>query len=190
MGEVASNSGNEEQNNLGEALGSPRPALVGSSITRHWFGVLTTDNIDQVAALVREILAGRFAIAEASYCDSNYADLRLISADCELDSQWTSNPEREPVRVFKDDGHPWFSFSAGGFVWGFHARADGQKDHDDYHYPYFSFEYNKFTVTHRAPAGKGYLHKRAFGAHQKSENAQAASALSGELTVSKDSKAS
>lgn len=134
-------------------------------ITNHWFGVLTIKNIEAVAEQVRQILARRFAIAEASYCDSKNADLRLISANSQTDSQWTSAPHDKQVRVFYDGDHVWFGFSAGGFLWTFTARPDDKQDHEDYRYPYFVFERDKFTVTNRAPAGKGYLHKRAFGAH-------------------------
>lgn len=137
-------------------------------INRHWFGVLTNENIAGVVAVVREMLKGRFAIAEAEYCDSQHAGLRLISADCAIDSRWTSEPAAEPVRLFEsEDGRKWFGFSAGGYFWTFNAQPDPTKDHEDYRYPYFSFEHDKFTVTHRAPAGKGYLHKRAFGAHRE-----------------------
>jgi hypothetical protein len=142
---------------------------MGQEINRRWFGVLRANNIDEVAEVIREILAGRFAIAEASYCDSANADLRLITADCQIDSRWTSDPSQEPVRVFRDDERAWIGFSAGGYFWSFGARMDDGLDHDDYRYPYFSFEYDKFTVTQRAPAGKGYLHKRAFGAHRNGE---------------------
>ena len=135
-------------------------------INNHWFGVLTAENIDAVAAQVGEIVKGRFAIAEARYCDSVEARLEMISADCETNSEWTSHPTREPVRVFRPDSGPWFGFSAAGYLWMFHAREDNKQDHEDYRYPYFSFEYDKFTVTQRAPAGQGYLHKRAFGAHR------------------------
>lgn len=137
-----------------------------TEINNRWFGVLTTANVDAVAAQVREILSGRIAIAEASYCDSQNANLRLISADCRTDSRWTSAPHDQQVRVFRDGDHVWFGFSAGGYLWSFTARPDGKQDHADYRYPYFVFEYDKFTVTDRAPAGKGYLHKRAFGAHR------------------------
>lgn len=141
-------------------------------ISDRWFGVLTNDNIEGVVAVVREILKGRFAIAEALNCDSEYTTLRLISADCGTDSQWTSEPYREQVRLFTDaeDGRKWFGFSAGGYLWMFTAQPDTTKDHEDYRYPYFSFEYDKFTVTERAPAGKGCLHKRAFGAHREKES--------------------
>lgn len=135
-------------------------------ISNHWFGALTIDNIDSVAEVVRGILNSQFAIAEASYCDSEHADLRLISASTQVNSEWTTEPAREAVRVFRDNGNAWFGFSAGGYLWAFHARDDGERDHDDYRYPYFVFEHSKFTVTQRAPAGKGYLHKRAFGAHR------------------------
>lgn len=142
-------------------------------IDRRWFGVLTNENIEGVVAVVREIVKGRFCIAEAEYCDSSNANLRLISPDCATDSRWTSTPEKEQVRLFtEDDGRKWFGFSAGGYFWSFNARADGRPDHEDYRYPYFVFEYDKFTVTQRAPAGKGYLHKRAFGAH-RTENRSA-----------------
>ena len=135
-------------------------------INKRWFGVLTSSNLEQVAGVIREILAGRFAIAEASYCDSGNADLRFISPDCMIDSRWTSSPAQEPVRVFRDDNNAWIGFSAGGYFWSFNARMGDKQDHDDYRYPYFLFEHDKFTVTQRAPAGKGYLHKRAFGAHR------------------------
>ena len=139
-------------------------------INNRWFGVLTDDNIEAVVVVVREILKGRLAIAEALYCDGVHADLRLISADCEIDSRWTSQPYNEAVRLFTaEDGRKWFGFSAGGYLWTFSAQPDASKDHEDYHYPYFSFEYDKFTVIHRAPAGKGYLHKRVFGAHRPAE---------------------
>jgi len=139
-------------------------------INRRWFGVLNLENLDAVAEVMRKILAGRIAIAEASYVDSGHAQLRLISADCQIDSRWTSEPSKESVRVFRgEDGHAWIGFSAGGFFWSFTARPDNGSEHDDYRYPFFSFEYNKFTVTDRAPAGKGYLHQRAFGAHEKTK---------------------
>ena len=135
-------------------------------IDSRWYGVLTAENIDAVAAQVREIVKGRFSIAEARYCDGGEAQLELISADCETNSEWTSNPTREGVRVFRDEGAPWFGFSAGGYLWTFTAREDNKQDHENYRYPYFSFQHDKFTVTQYAPAGKGYLHKRAFGAHR------------------------
>lgn len=137
-------------------------------VNNRWFGTITPENIDQVASVVRQILKGRFCIAEALYCDSKHADLRLISPDCKLDSQWTTTPTREAVRVFPPtnrDDRWWFGFSAGGYLWGFHARPDNDAwNHDDYRYPYFSFEGDRFTVTGRAPAGEEYLHKRVFGA--------------------------
>jgi hypothetical protein len=134
-------------------------------INERWFGVLTAENIDAVAEVMRRILRGRIAIAEALYVDSSHAQLRLISADCELNSEWTSEPRNEPVRVFRDVDHVWLGFSAGGYLWTFSARMDNAQEHDDYRYPQFSFEHNKFIVTDRAPAGKGHLHQRAFGAH-------------------------
>lgn len=141
---------------------------MSTNITNCWFGTITPQNIEQVATIVREILKERFCIAEALYCDSKHADLRLISPDCKLDSQWTTEPSRKGVRVFPpndDDDRWWFGFSAGGYLWSFGARADNDAwNHDDYRYPYFHFEGDRFTVTDRAPAGEGYLHKRVFGA--------------------------
>lgn len=134
-------------------------------VNHRYYGTLTPENIEHVAAVVRDILKDRFCIAEAMYCDSEHADLRLISADCGTDSRWTSAPHDEQVRVFRDEDHVWFGFSAGGYLWTFSARLDEQQDHENYRYPYFVFEGDKFTVTQYAPAGKGCLHKRAFGAH-------------------------
>lgn len=139
------------------------------TIDTRWFGTLTAENIEQVAAVVGEILKGRFAIAEAAYCDQN-ADLKLISGDCSIDSQWTSAPTREPVRVFPPETEgaaPWFGFSAGGFLWMFTARNDGGRDHDNYTHPYFSFDHDKFVVTVRSPAK--LLFKRGFMAHHERE---------------------
>lgn len=145
-----------------------------NTINNRWFGVLTPKTMDGIAAVVRDILKGRFCIAEALYCDSPHTDLRLISADCRLDSRWTSAPETESVRVFpegeEEHAHPWFGFSAGGYLWGFHPRPDDKQDHENFRYPYFNFEGDKFTVTERAPAG--HLHQRVFGAHrEKAEEA-------------------
>lgn len=141
------------------------------AVNDRWYGVLTASNIDSVAEVVRGILKDRFCIAEALYCDSQHADLRLISPDCSIDSRWTSSPVDEPVRVFKDNGDYWIGFSASGYLWMFTARMDNVPEHEDYRYPYFVFGGDRFVVTERAPAGQGYLHKRAFGAIGERETA-------------------
>lgn len=135
-------------------------------INGNWFGILNASNVEQVAEVVRRMIVGKhIAIAEARFCDGHEAHLDLIAADCEIDSRWATEPVLEPVRVFKQPGMLSIGFSAGGYSWVFRGRQDDGHDHEDYYYAYFKFEHNKFTVTERAPAGKGYLHKRVFGAH-------------------------
>lgn len=130
-----------------------------------WCGTLNDGNIDAIAQAIRDRLQGkRFSIASCQYADSGRAYPELTT-DCVFNSSWTTVPAKEPVRVFtsEDDGRKYFGFSAGGYCWMWHSHLKAEQlDHEDYKHAWFKFDYDGFTVTQYAPAGKGHLHIHIF----------------------------
>lgn len=132
-------------------------------------GVLNKTNAYRVRDMLMSLLVGNsIVIAEALRCDSNNAELRLVAVDCFINSEWTTAPVEEPVRLTSSDSSITLMFSAGGYLWMFDGRPDDGADADDYRYAYFAFDRDRVEIVERAPAGKGALHKRVFAVRDES----------------------
>ncbi len=124
-------------------------------VERNFCGTLTVDNIEGVAERMRLLLPGLFAVVSVRYVDSGNSQL-YVDTDCRFNSEWTDGTP-EMVRVFRcEEGRDALSFSAGGYLYTFHAAPTD--DHEDFRYCYVSFEDNTVRFKERAPAGHLHLH--------------------------------
>lgn len=126
---------------------------------RNWYGELTEENIERVAELIRERLAGKhFSIASSSATNRPAPRLELKTG-CKFEPSWTDG-SKEPVRVMpvqpadwsKEPPARWLAFSAGHYFWMFFPRESTR----------FSFDYDGFEVEFSEPCGD--LHKHYFRA--------------------------
>lgn len=120
----------------------------------HWYGMLTIDNIQQVTNLLLQLLDGRrYTFVAANEFFRFKPEVRTgqrlnhkgatsgkaISAYCD---------EKEtPPR------HAGFNVVDTYGVWGCSTNLVENRYDSEFNNPYFVFEYNKVTITHRAPAG-------------------------------------
>jgi hypothetical protein len=119
-----------------------------------WCGVVTTENVEQVAEQIRQLFEGRtFSIAAMMYADSRAPELRL-DTNCVIEKVCWTDGGKDRVRVF-DFG---ISFSTGGYSWSLRPAPAGTTDSQNFYWVWLSFERDLMTFRQRAPAGHLHCH--------------------------------
>jgi uncharacterized protein YoaH (UPF0181 family) len=124
--------------------------MVEKEINLNWNGMLTVENIEQVAEVLRQLLKGKKFTFVACHEDNNFIpkartcqELRSINGD-------------DPISVYYDKESKRFAgFNACDSygVWGCSTSLHVDVYDHEFKNPYFAFEYNKVTITHRAASG-------------------------------------
>jgi hypothetical protein len=112
-----------------------------------WYGMLTINNIEQVADLLRQLLSGK----RYAFVSSN----ELFSFKPEVRTNQELKPS-DPINVYYDkDGKRFAGFNVYDSygVWGCSTSLQEEQYDHEFKNPYFVFNLDKVTITHRAPAG-------------------------------------
>jgi len=121
----------------------------------HWDGMLTVENIQEVVSLLSQLLDGkRYTFVTAN---------EIFQFKPEVRTGQSFNPKGstsgKAINVCFDETnkdspkHAGFNVGDTYGVWGCSTSLTEDKYDSEYNNPYFHFEYNKVTITHRAPAG-------------------------------------
>lgn len=116
----------------------------------NWYGMLTVENIERVADLLRQLLKGkRYTFVAANEFFGFKPEVRTNQ---ELKPSTTG----DPINVYYDkDGKRFAGFNVCDSygVWGCSTSLQEEQYDHEFKNPYFVFEWNKVTITHCAPAG-------------------------------------
>lgn len=114
----------------------------------HWFGVLTISNVEQVADLLRRLLAGKNYTWVAT--NEGYAWKPEVRLSQRIKPGW---PDKDPITVHQHETWAHLIVCDTYGVWSLSTHSlDGHYD-GKFTDPYFSFERDRVTITHRVPAG-------------------------------------
>jgi len=112
------------------------------------YGMLTKGNIEDFVAVLREMLTGKRYTFVA--CNES----RHFEPEVRTSQRLENGTNGTPFSVHHYDGWASFGVCDTYGVWGCTTTWDDPKMYDaDFKNPYFVFDYNKVTITHRAPAG-------------------------------------
>ena len=131
-----------------------------------WYGTVTVDNIEEIAEQLRQLLAGKYFTTVHCY---EYRDWRPeVRLRQYLQGNRESRYSGDPANItlihhhLKPDAKPnatphsqiviGDSYGVGGFAT---TRTDPGYD-PEYNSPYVHIEWNKVTITNRAPNGLKY----------------------------------
>jgi hypothetical protein len=121
---------------------------MGQEMNLPWNGTLTIENVPAVAGLIRELLAGKRYTFVA--CNE------FFGFKPEVRTGQTLKPSRgkgDPVNCYGETpDHAGFHINDTYGVWGLSTSQKGGGYDSDFNAPYFVFEWDKVTVTLRAPA--------------------------------------
>jgi hypothetical protein len=109
--------------------------------------MLTTENIEQVVGLLKELLIGKKYTFIA--CNEYIGDFRL-------DVRTSQSLKDSPFSIWRDEekgAYAGFNVSDSYGVWGCLTTLREDKYDGKYDNPYIVFEHNKVTITHRAASG-------------------------------------
>ena len=129
----------------------------------NWYGMLTIDNIKGVVALFRQLLDGkRYTFVAVNMYGNENTPGRIVS---KIDVR-TSQEVRHDKAKYGETFTVWFDEQSdtpprfAGFnvcdtygVWGLSTNTNETKHDHEFKNPYIVFEWNKVSITHRAPAG-------------------------------------
>ena len=121
-----------------------------------WFGTLTLENLEEVAAMIGDLLDGKRYTFVA--CNEYFKFKPEVRTGQELNHKGSANGRAINAWLDDEETPPRF----GGFnigdtygVWGCTTNVNAEGHHYDptFNAPYLSFDWGKVTITHRAPAG-------------------------------------
>lgn len=115
-------------------------------MTRHWYGMLCAETRDAIADRMHAVLDGNyFTYAGGNSYDAN-SD-RFLSIDVRTSERLSS-----PIQVHKDG----ISWGTRTYSMGVHTKArtpSEARDGKPHKYVHFTFDYDRITIDHYAPAG-------------------------------------
>jgi hypothetical protein len=114
----------------------------------NWAGVLTLSNMEQVAELFKQLLEGKTYAFIA--CNEGYQNfLPKVRTGQQLKGS------TEAITVWRSENRKYGGIVIGDTygVWGMDTNTDDAAYDGKFTVPYIHFEWNKVTITHRAPAG-------------------------------------
>ena len=120
----------------------------------HWYGMLTIENVQQIADLLLQLLDGkRYTFVAANEFFRFKPEVRTGQT---LDHKGARSGKA--IGIYSDEKdtpprHAGFNVGDTYGVWGCSTNLAENKYDPEFNNPYFVFEYNKVTITHRAPAG-------------------------------------
>lgn len=116
-----------------------------------WYGMLTVENIEQVADLVRQLLVGRTYTFVAA---NEYRDYK---PQVRTNQHMTRSNAGDPVNVYYDESaekrFAGFSVCDTYGIWGVSTNLKDDLYDPDFKNPFVNFENDKVTITHRAASG-------------------------------------
>ncbi|MBD3244967.1 MAG: hypothetical protein GF335_03165 [Candidatus Moranbacteria bacterium] len=127
---------------------------MGKEYNLHWYGVLTIENLQQVADLLLQLLDGkRYTFVAANEFFRFKPEVRTGQT---LSHKGATTGKA--INVYYDEKenppkHAGFNVGDTYGVWGCSTNLATDEYDNEFNNPYFVFEYNKVTITHRAPAG-------------------------------------
>ena len=117
----------------------------------HWYGMLTMQNIEQVCDLLRQLLGGKSYTFVAS--NEFFGHKPEVRTSQRLSAQSTRRENAISVWHDKEGKRASFNVTDSYGVWGCTTNLSEDEYDPDFNNPHFVFEWNKVTITHRAPAG-------------------------------------
>ena len=113
-----------------------------------WAGMLTIENVEKVAELFRELLQGkRYTFVSANEFFGFKPEVRT--------RQRLAFQKSDPIQAFKEkDGKSAGIMVHAPFgVWSIHTNLAKNQHDPEFKNPYLAFDWNRVTITHRAPGG-------------------------------------
>lgn len=142
----------------------------------HWHGMLTVDNAKEVGKLMTELLSDKFFTFVAAHpailpeLDAQHPQTVDMRMDVRPSQRLFADPGKKPVNVSITDGkyaHLTIYDTYGLAILDTSLTGKyGQFDHT-YKNPYFSFDGNRVTIWHRAPAGNLLVWSYAVENHEE-----------------------
>lgn len=124
-----------------------------------WSGTLTVNNIEQVCALLVKLLEGKTYTFIASSEASGFRP--TVRTKQRLAPQDTNS--KKAISIFYGDNGQYAGFNVSDTygVWGCNTLTDKDEYDREFKNPYFSFEWNKVTITHRDSLTKNLVYRVA-----------------------------
>lgn len=110
----------------------------------NWHGMLTTENIEAVVNLLKQLLEGkRYTFVT---CNESFRFKPEVRTGQRLTGDF---------KIYRDESLNYAGFNVGDSygMWGCSTNTNEARYDHTFQNPYFSFEWHKVTITHRAPAG-------------------------------------
>lgn len=126
--------------------------VMPKQFTLNWYGMLTIKNIEQVTDLLRQLLENKrytFVIAyDASGCKPEVrTSQRLMPGS-------TTSGNAISIHIDENGRYADFNVHDTYGLWGAMTHLIEDEYDKDFNNPYIVFEWNKVTITHRAPSGQ------------------------------------
>lgn len=119
----------------------------------HWYGMLTIENLENVVDLLKQLLDGKKYTFVA--CNEFFDFKPEVRTGQMVDHKGATSGNAFSIWWDEKNNPPHYGgFNVGDTygVWGCSTTATDEVKHDNEN-PYFVFEGNKVTITHKAPAG-------------------------------------
>jgi len=127
----------------------------------HWHGMLTTGNVVEVGKLMTELLTGKFFTFVAMHptllpeIDAAHPQTIDMRVDARPSQKLFADPGKQPINARVENGYGHKSIYDTYGLAMLDTNLQGAFAPFDHLYknPYFSFDGNRVTIWHRAPAG-------------------------------------
>lgn len=128
----------------------------------YWYGMLTTGNVEKVAALLTELLDGKFYTAITAHptvypkIDDKHPEIPDVRMDVRTSQKLIYRSNGKPAITFevKDDyGYMSIHDTYGVYMIDTKLKGESAQIDGTLQNPYIVFEGNRVTIRHRAPAG-------------------------------------
>lgn len=141
--------------------------MTATKLHPYWHGMLCAETRDDIAERMRAVLDGQYFTMVI--CNSYRADddsFRSVEV-------YPSELLTHPVRDYEDKSLTGISWSTSSLAMGVHSAARtqaGGRDGKPHQFVQFSFEGERFSIDHFAPAGYRLLWKFAVEHHDKEDD--------------------
>jgi hypothetical protein len=124
----------------------------------YWFGMLTTGNVEQVGKLLSELLEGKFytliTAHPVAYKNPEGVDVRMyVYTSQKLMAAGTRDNKAIVAEVRDGRAHLFIHDTYGAHFIDSDLQGEVAVPDSTFQNPYITFEGNRVTIRHRAPAG-------------------------------------
>jgi len=113
-----------------------------------WYGVVTVNNIEDVANIIYDVLKGK------TYTFVSVYEYKRYEPETRTNQQLKNGTNGSPLSVYKEDGFAGFIFCDTYGVWGLSTSNTNPAYDSTFHRPYVVVQWDKVTISWRTGENK------------------------------------